>query len=306
MAWTTALSPAKVNLFLESGARRADGYHDIDTVMVKVDLFDRLAFRRRGDDQVRLHVRCSSAGETLSSGADNLVLRAVSLLEEYCRQKFGLDILLEKRIPMQAGLGGGSSNATTTLVALNRMMKLGLSREALSSLAARLGSDQVFFLCRSAARCTGRGEHMQVLGGFQKLNMVIGVPPVGLDTGSVFREFDRRAGETSSSSPMRHGSLFARDWGRLPVPALASRMFNRLQGAASSLTPWIDELGREFQRTGGLGCMMTGSGSGFYALYRHRSQARAACRQLASRLRSVRFFVSATIDAPVLFPATSA
>lgn len=304
MAWTTALSPAKVNLFLETGPRRPDGYHEIDTVMVKVSLCDRLAFRARDDAQVRLHIRSLGTDE-LAAGPDNLVYRAVTILEEHCGRKFGLDIVLEKRIPLQAGLGGGSSNATCTLVALNRKMNLGLSREAVARLAARLGSDQVFFLCRSGARCTGRGEQMQLLSGFQKLWLVIGVPPAGLDTGSVFRALDSQPSTEGCRTP-QDGGAFARDWGRLPTADLAARMFNRLQRAASSLTPWIEELDREFHGTGSCGRMMTGSGSGYFALYRQRSQAQIAFRRLASRLPAVRFFVASTIDSPMPFPATSA
>ncbi len=295
MAWTTALSPAKVNLFLELGARRGDGFHEIDTVMVKVGLFDRLAFRVRRDHDIRIHVRDQSASG-LPDDSRNLVWQAIELMRKQSERTFGMDVVLEKRIPVQAGLGGGSSNATTTLLTVNRMMKLGIARSGLASLASQLGSDQAFFFASAAARCTGRGEHMEPLPGFQRLWIVIGMPPQGLETGAVFRQLPavQTAGNDASDA-MRSGADFCRNWSALTATQISSRIYNRLQPAARTLNPWIDRMRDAFARVNCFGHQMSGSGSSYFGVFNKKQDALIASRRLRCRMPCSRFFLVPTI-----------
>src|SRR5436853_4483234 len=147
------LAPAKINLSLRVLGKRPDGFHEIETLIAPISLYDKIdvAGQNRWIDFV-----CDDP--TLSSGEDNLVVRAAKLFFEQTKIKSGASIKLQKKIPHGAGLGGGSSDAAATLLALNDLFETKLSREVLANLAARIGSDVPFFLFESAALCRGRGE----------------------------------------------------------------------------------------------------------------------------------------------------
>src|SRR4029077_140185 len=151
-------SPGKVNLLLNILGKRADGFHELETVMHPVNLFDELSFARvtRG-----FHLTCSDP--TLPTDAGNLVHRAATLFFQKTEIRDGVRIHLEKKIPMAAGLGGGSGNAATTLLGLNELFSQPLSADQLQETAAALGSDVPFFLQHHPALATGRGEKIQSL-----------------------------------------------------------------------------------------------------------------------------------------------
>ena len=141
-------APAKLNLFLEILRKRPDGYHDIESLIVAVDLFDTLEVR--GDSSGTISLTCEPPG--LSTGPDNLVVKAANLLRERTgRPDLGAAIRLTKRIPTQAGLGGGSADAAVALLALNQIWKLAQTREELAAMGASIGSDVAFFLSPPAA-----------------------------------------------------------------------------------------------------------------------------------------------------------
>ncbi len=286
MAWTTVLSPAKINLFLELVSRRDDGFHNLDTVMAKVGLWDRLSFRIRNDDQIHLAQRDTAWPIPLDHR--NLVRQAIQSLGKVSGKPIGLDVVIEKHIPVQAGLGGGSSNATTTLVTVNRLLDLKLSQHQLKEQANRLGSDLAFFFAPAAARCTGRGQRVVPLAGFRRVWAVIGMPPAGLDTGHVFRH-------AQMTECPADGQAFCALWQTAPLPALAGKLRNRLQSAASALSPWISRLRQEFDRVGCRGHLMSGSGTSYFGLFSHRRPALRAARQLQARLPQGHFFTVRTV-----------
>src|SRR5262245_37915390 len=152
-------APAKVNLFLEVLGKRADGYHELATLMVAVSLHDTLEFKEESSPQVQLH--CDHPD--LSTGSENLICRAAELLRRRAGCECGARIRLWKRIPMAAGLAGGSTDAAATLHGLNALWRLGLSGTELAALGAELGSDVPFFFATPAAWCTGRGEQVTPL-----------------------------------------------------------------------------------------------------------------------------------------------
>lgn len=147
-------APAKTNLWLRILGRREDGYHEIETRMVLLDLQDRIRFQWRDDDHVVL--RCSD--DSLPVGEDNLAVRAVRALERHTNKVFSISIDLEKRIPSGAGLGGGSSDAAAVLRAINVMGSLFLPEDELAAIGAQLGSDVPFFVYHRSCDCRGRGE----------------------------------------------------------------------------------------------------------------------------------------------------
>ncbi len=171
-------APAKINLSLEIKGRREDGFHEIETVMAPISLSDRLTIER-GKSTGGVQFSCDDS--SLSKADDNLVVRAAKLFREATKIEAGVEIALEKKIPHGAGLGGGSSDAATTLLGLNELFETHLDRNELIELAAQIGSDVPFFILGSAATCRGRGEIVEPtkLPGNFKLLLVkpgFGVP----------------------------------------------------------------------------------------------------------------------------------
>ena len=274
------LAPAKLNLFLEVLGKRSDGFHEIETLMYPVAVYDTLVFRDEPAGEVRLacqvhgHDRSDrpAASEQLPEGGDNLVVRAVELVRRHCRVTHGANLRLVKRIPMAAGMAGGSSDAAAALFAANRVWRLGLSRDELATLAAELGSDIPFFLYGCPAVCRGRGEIIEPVGGLGALHFVVAKPPAGLSTADVYRAC------RASHEPRRVGGLLA----ALRQGALAGAagyLHNALQAAAEALSPWIVRLAYEFGQLDFLGHRMSGSGTSYFGLCRHARHARrlAAC-----------------------------
>jgi 4-diphosphocytidyl-2-C-methyl-D-erythritol kinase len=265
--WT----PAKVNLFLEVLARRADGYHELTTLMLAVSLYDTLEFKEEPSGATALHCDHPS----LSTGPDNLIRRAVELLRRESGRSDGVAIRLWKRIPMQAGLAGGSSDAAATLAGLNRLWRLGWDRERLARLGAQLGSDVSFFFAAPAAWCTGRGERIEPLRLGRRLDLVLVSPPVGLSTAEVFR------GVTVPAEP-RSGLAVREAATAGDVSELGRQLHNRLQPAAERLCPDVSGLVARLAGLGPAGQLMTGSGSTVFALCRDPGEASTLARALNS------------------------
>src|SRR3972149_2907718 len=187
-------APAKLNLFFEVLARRDDGYHEIETLVYPINLYDTLFFKEDASGQIKFGLervsgvwgpKGSGLGE-VPLGADNLVVRAAELLRRRCGAPRGAVVRLVKRIPSAAGLGGGSSDAAAALAAANAAWGLGRSAAQLGSLAAELGSDVPSFFAGGPAVCRGRGEQVQAAGDLGMLHFVVVRPPVGLSTAEVY------------------------------------------------------------------------------------------------------------------------
>ena len=277
-------TPAKLNLLFEVLGKRDDGYHEIETLMVPVNLLDSLSFqaatRPAGDGlgPITLHCRWASLSQStpLPQGTKNLVYRAVELLRTRTGIQQGASIRLVKRIPLQAGLGGGSSDAAAALAAANIGWRIGYTREQLAALAAELGSDIAFFLYGGPAICRGRGEQVEPLGGLGALSIVIAQPPMGLSTAEVYgrcRPAVKPRSATALCAALRRGS----------IRAVAALMHNGLQSAAAELTPWVDRLAAEFARVECPAHQLTGSGSCYFGLFPTAASARRAAARLAAR-----------------------
>src|SRR4030067_2793368 len=146
-------APAKINLFLEILGKRPDGYHELETVMQEISLFDYLSMEESDKDVL---FSCSNPG--LAAGEDNLVVKAVRLFQKESGISKGVKVFLDKKIPVGAGLGGGSSDAAATLAGLNKLWKTGYDETKMMSIAGKLGSDVAFFVLGKTALCKGRGE----------------------------------------------------------------------------------------------------------------------------------------------------
>jgi 4-diphosphocytidyl-2-C-methyl-D-erythritol kinase len=275
-------APAKLNLFFEVLARRSDGYHEIETLMVPISLYDTLA--ARDDPAGNLQLDCwwdvagddgTSLGE-LPSSENNLAYRAVRLLRERAGIDRGISLRLSKTIPSAAGLGGGSSDAAAALLAANEVWHLNWSRGQLAELAAELGSDIPFFILGGAAICRGRGERIEPLAGATPLHFVVVRPPVGLSTAAVYKHC-QVAAQPRGVAPLV-AALRAGD-----VRNLDQLIHNRLQDAAEALCPWIATLERELAGQDCLADQMSGSGTSYFGICRHARHARRVARRLQSR-----------------------
>ena len=274
-------APAKINLFLEILAKRPDGYHEIETLMSPIGLYDSLSLRATDSPEIRLDCQWGagltqdSAGD-LPPASENIVFKAASLLQQRSGCGRGAEIRLLKRIPSAAGLGGASSDAAAVLVAANLGWQLSWSGERLAELAAELGSDIPFFLGSGSAICRGRGERIEATRPIH-LHVVVVRPPVGLSTLQVYQGC-RPASAPASVSNLQSG-LRRGDWNEVK-----SALVNRLEEPAAQLTPWVGRLRKEFKTAGCIAWQMSGSGSSYFGIcenFRH-------ARRVAGRLRSKR------------------
>lgn len=289
-------TPAKLNLFLEILGKRDDGYHELETLMVTVNLLDTLIFTEEHSTDIRL--RCSGRGvrmegpaptrvdlpssaaaeSVVPAGADNLVVKAAQLLREHAGVEAGVHITLVKRIPAAAGLAGGSSDAAATLMALNRFWKLKLEKRELQRLASQLGSDVAFFVDgTSAAVCHGRGEIIEPLWVPMGLHFVIARPWTGLSTALVYKHCqvpERKYSVGNVVHALRTGRK----------ERVGRFLHNALEEPAVRLNPEVKQLKSRFSSLPLLGCLMSGSGTACFGLCHSRRQALS----LASRLRAAR------------------
>lgn len=261
------LAPAKLNLFLEVLGRRADGYHEIETVMVAVSLCDTLTVRDDPSGEIRL--RCSDPA--LPVGADNLVIQAADRLREATGCRRGARIELAKAIPARAGLAGGSSDAAATLAALDRLWDLRMGPERLDALAAEVGSDVPFFHHVPAAVCRGRGERVEPVTLSATYHFVLVCPPIGVSTADVYRRVvppERPRDVGSILDTLRRGG----------TDELGRGLFNRLQPVAEALVPDLVRVRDALATLGPLldGSAMSGSGSAYFGLCRDPAAARHA------------------------------
>lgn len=288
VAWGASGScPGKLNLFLEVGARRSDGYHELETVMALVSLADRLWFRRRDDDRLQLVMR--SRPEFALSGfpaeRDNLVWRILDGFRQAAGVHCGADLLLEKCVPMQAGLGGASSDAATALSLANREWEVGWSEAELSSFAAGYGSDIPFFLAGGWAVCRGRGEIVTRLSGGIHCPVVLVQPPVGFSTAEIYQRHQPPENlRTAESMVLAIQAGRTREVGR--------ELFNRLEAAASGMGPWLPKLREAVRPLPVIGQQMTGSGSCYFGMFPNKQVARGAARRLQAALPECRVILS--------------
>ncbi len=275
-------APAKLNLFFEVLARRSDGYHEIESLMVPIGLYDTLIACDEPSGAIQLDCRWAdrvSTGDSLGElppAEDNLACRAAQLLRQRAGVDRGISLTLTKRIPSEAGLGGGSSDAAAALLAANEIWNLGYGRPQLAELASELGSDVPFFLGVGAAVCRGRGERIEPQSRLAPLHVVVVRPPVGLSTAEVYRNCQ------VALQPHRVEPLIAalRSGDTRNLRALT---FNRLQTAAASLCPWVECLQRELASQDCLAHQMSGSGTSYFGICRHARHARRVAGRLQSR-----------------------
>ncbi len=264
----TVLAPAKINLALEVGGRRSDGYHEVVTILQAIHLHDRVVLERWPGRQIDLVVRPRALD--LGPPEKNLAVRAASILQPRLRGGRGVRIRLEKRIPAGGGLGGGSSDAAAVLVGLNRLCDLNLSPEQLERLGARLGSDVPFFVRGGTQLGTGRGDRLRPFPPWPGGPIVLAHPGRALSTAEVYRRFESRLTPTG---PLL--SIVTREVPRAFWLKGGDSLRNDLTGAVLEAEPAVRRVLERFRDLGASFARVTGSGACVFGVAPDREAAAA-------------------------------
>lgn len=258
-------APAKLNLFLHVLGRRADGYHLLQSALTLIDLADRLRIQVRDDGAVnRLNDLPGVPSE------QDLVVQAARALQQASGTTLGADIEVEKRIPVGGGLGGGSSDAATTLLALNRLWELDLPEERLSALGLSLGADVPFFLFGRTAWAEGVGERLQALELAPRWYLVL-VPPVSVPTAEIFAASEL----TRNTEALKMEDFSAQPWD--------ARFHNDLEPVVVARYPAVREHLEWLRQRGA--AHLTGSGACVFAPFERREQAQRVHDQLPGSMK---------------------
>jgi 4-diphosphocytidyl-2-C-methyl-D-erythritol kinase len=272
------LSHCKVNLLLNILGKRPDGFHELETVMQPVRIYDRLLLWRGGQG---IQLKCSDPA--LPTDGGNLVYRAAALFLEAAKLKEGVRVTLEKRIPLAAGLGGGSGNAAATLLGLNELFGNPLPLPRLEALAGSLGSDVPFFFQEGPALGTGRGDKIEPLDAFRCLegsSFLLIHPGFGIATAWAYQQLSRFP-EALHGQPGRAKKLI---WllQSADLNAASAEFYNSLEAPALEKFPLL-VLFQEFFRANGVNAtLMSGSGSTTFAIVRSP----AAAQELAEKFKA--------------------
>ncbi|RJQ46164.1 MAG: 4-(cytidine 5'-diphospho)-2-C-methyl-D-erythritol kinase [Gaiellales bacterium] len=270
----SAVAPAKINLFLLIGEKRADGYHPVCSLMEKVTLNDAISIRRTGRPGVRL------LGTSIPA-PQNTVFRAAAALEQEAGIELDIEVTLEKRIPEAAGLAGGSSDAAAVLRLLDRMYSLSLPPDRLKRLALGIGADVPFFLEPGPQLAEGTGELLASPGELPWYHAVIVKPEAGLSTAEVYELYDAVSPDHAAAFPRRRQELLAalaKVGGS--SEALASILVNDLELPAQRLFPELPQIKRELESLGAAGALMSGSGTSVFAVFAGEKEASTAFERL--------------------------
>lgn len=287
-------APAKLNFHLEVLGKRPDGFHELETVMAKLKLHDTLSLSHADAPEISfechfpapLFQQSNSSPALVPANESNLVVRAARLLQTQTGTNQGAHLKLWKRIPVQAGMGGGSSDAAATLIGLNQLWNLQLTETELEGLAAELGSDIPFFIrSHTAALCRGRGEIIEPVSVRTNLPILIVQPETGLSTPEVFKHWTPDVSPRSSNS-IRNSFETGNRFG------IISSLHNALQKPAEFLNQQVRHTLSFLKNLSLPGVLMTGSGSACFAICHSARQASCISSHLRASWNSRVYYTS--------------
>ena len=263
----TLSANAKINLTLDILGTREDGYHEVAMIMQEISLHDTLSMGKINQG-ISLTIAIEGQQGTLPADESNLCWKAAALVQKEYNLQEGVEIHLTKRIPMAAGLAGGSADAAAVLKGMNHLFRLGMTEARICELGARLGSDIPFCIMGGTMLATGRGEVLTRLPSFPRLSVVLAKPPVGVSTAWAYKTYD--AGY-DGPHPDNEAMLEAIHGG--DAHKAASLLCNVLEGVTETEHPVIADYKRLMMEHGAMASMMSGSGPTVFGLVREKQQA---------------------------------
>lgn len=273
---------AKINLGLDVVRRREDGYHEVKMIMQTVGIYDTLTFQLLSEDVIRL----SANEDTIPTDESNLIYKAVKLIKDTYGVKMGLDIHLVKRIPVAAGMAGGSTDCAGALIAANELFGLGLTREELMNLGVKLGADVPYCIMQGTALSEGIGEILTPLLPMPDCFILVAKPPVSVSTKFVYENL--HANELTEH-PDIDGMVKAID--RNDLKGIVSRMENVLETVTIPHHPEIGDIKDIMVDGGAMGALMSGSGPTVFGIFSEEEKAKAAAKQIAEKDLANQIFV---------------
>lgn len=280
---------AKVNLYLDVTAKRDDGYHDLRSIMQLVSLYDTVRVSMRPADAFSASV--SVGGASLPLDSRNLAFRAAEAFARVSGERIEVKIHIDKRIPIAAGLAGGSADAAAVITALNGLCKAPLDSEKMLSLAASIGSDVPFCMLGGTRLCTGRGEITEAYENPPELSMVVAIGNERTSTPHAYAEVDKKYFGDNDTPREHDGGRFEsinRALSSGSVEEIAAGMYNIFEDVMAHECPQALSLIRELKERGALAAVMSGSGPSVVALFRSATDARRAAGQIRGRVFAVK------------------
>ena len=258
---------AKINLCLDVLRRKENGYHEVEMVMTNVDIFDVLEIKELEEKKILL----KSYNTDLAMDESNLIYKAIALLQKETGKTFGVEVLLEKNIPMEAGMAGGSADAAATLKAVNELFKLGVSDERLLDLGASLGADIPFCIMGGTVLASGIGEKLRRLSPLPKMKLLIVKPKAGLSTKKVYESLDidglNKAGFIHKDVGEMVSVIESDEADKTKIEKIAGRLDNILEVPSIRLLPLIAYIKQKMLDNNCLGALMSGSGTAIFGIY---------------------------------------
>jgi len=261
-------SYAKINLFLKIGKRLSSGYHNIQSVMQRIELSDNMEIEMLHEDKIVVE-----STHPALAGEENLAYKAALLLKKKYKVKHGAKIYMEKNIPLEAGLGGGSSNAATTLLSLNKLWGLKLREKQLIELASQIGSDVPFFIGENAALVEGIGNKLKWIKKSFSINVVLINPGFRVSTKWAYSAFDRQKPKIRSKAEI--GNL-VKAIERKDIKEIAGNLHNDFDAIVTKKYKAINEIKANLLRSDALNACISGSGPTVFAIFNSIYEAREA------------------------------
>ena len=270
--WINA--PAKINLGLDVVRRREDGYHEVKMIMQSIRLFDRLTLKKTRTPGISLTTNL----HFLPVNEDNLVYKSARLLMEEFGITEGLSIFLDKRIPVAAGMAGGSTDAAYTLIGINELFKLGLSKDELMKRGVKIGADVPYCIMGGTALSEGIGEILSPVSGMPNCNILIAKPPIDVSTKFVYENLHANELKRHPDIDGLKSYIEASD-----IYSIANKMENVLETVTVKEYPIIEEIKTYMKQNGALNSIMSGSGPTVFGLFDNYEIAKKAYDGLLAR-----------------------
>jgi len=276
----TLLSPAKINLRLEILSKREDGYHEIETIFHKISIFDEISLETTSGKEILLRVNDPS----IPSDNTNLAYKAADLLFKYLKINPGIKIDLKKKIPSGAGLGGGSSNAAITLMGLDRLLNLNLSKQELTDIAIKLGADVPFFLTDSSTSyATGIGEKIKSIETNSKLWFLVIFPGFTVSTAWAYNSINKYNLLTKSTK----NNIIVNY--SMDINTVKSLLYNDFESIVNKEYPETAKIKEQLLIAGAQGAMLSGSGSSVFGIYPDEESAKKASSSIKPLIKQKLF-----------------